>query len=148
VIREPVAALGLGETVRLAGHHSGDAYVELLRGFDALCLLVPGSDGSCRAVLEAAACGVPAVVSRRGALPEIVIDGETGLTRDDAPEALADALLTVLRDDGRTREMGVAAAERARECFAPSRLAADCEALYLASLEAKGLASSIAGARL
>lgn len=31
------------------------------------------------AVLDAAACGVPAIVSSRGALPELVSDGQTGL---------------------------------------------------------------------
>ena len=50
----------------------------MLRASDVFTFLVPGSDGTCRALLEAAACGIPAV-TRRGALPEIVLHGETGL---------------------------------------------------------------------
>ena len=57
-----------------AGYRTDD-YADVLRCFDVFTFLVPGSDGGCRALLEAAACGIPAVTSRRGALPELVVDG-------------------------------------------------------------------------
>jgi glycosyltransferase involved in cell wall biosynthesis len=97
---------------------------------DLLAFLVPGSDGTCRAVLEAAACGVPAVASRRGALPEIVADGETGLLVDERPEALAEAWEALLRDDGYRRALGAAARRRAETLFAPARFADTAERLY------------------
>jgi glycosyltransferase involved in cell wall biosynthesis len=125
----PAAKLGLGERVVFAGYRSAD-YLDVLRAIDVFTLLVPGSDGTCRAVLEAAACGIPAVVTRRGALPEIVADGETGLVVDEDPDALAAAWGRLVADADLRRELGAAAARRARALFSPERLADDVEALY------------------
>jgi glycosyltransferase involved in cell wall biosynthesis len=93
-------------------------------------LLVPGSDGTCRALLEAAACGLPAVTTRRGALPEIVVDTETGTVVDEAPEALAAAWRALLRDDGARRRMGAAARRRALQAFSPERRAEEILGFY------------------
>lgn len=129
----PAAALGLADRVIFAGYRRDD-YLDVLRAIDVFTLLVPGSDGTCRAVLEAAACGIPAVVTRRDALPEIVADGETGLVVDEDPAALAAAWERLLADAELRARMGAAAARRARALFAPERLADDVEALYRAAL--------------
>ena len=129
----PAAALGIADRVVFAGHR-GDDYPAVLRALDLLAYLVPGSDGTCRAVLEAAACGLPAVVSRRGALPEIVAHGETGLVVDEDPEALARAWEALLRDDARRRALGAAARRRAEALFAPERFAEAAERLYAAAV--------------
>jgi glycosyltransferase involved in cell wall biosynthesis len=97
-------------------------------------LLVPGSDGTCRALLEAAACGVPAVVLARGALPELVVHGQTGLVVPETSGALAEAWGALLRDAERRATLGRAAAERARCLFTPQRFAAEVEAIYAATL--------------
>jgi glycosyltransferase involved in cell wall biosynthesis len=136
--REDVAvrpAAALGDRVVFAGYRSDD-YLDVLRAIDVFTLLVPGSDGTCRAVLEAAACGIPAVVTRRDALPEIVADEETGLVVDEDPDALAAAWGLLLADADRCRSLGAAAARRARTLFSPERLADDVEALYRAAREA------------
>jgi glycosyltransferase involved in cell wall biosynthesis len=96
--------------------------------------LVPGSDGGCRAVLEAAACGIPAVTTRRGALPEIVRDGETGVLVDERPESLAAAWSALLADPSLRARMGRAARARAESCFTPARLAEAAESLYRQAL--------------
>lgn len=59
-------------------------------------------------VLEAAACGTPAVVSTTGALPEFVIDGRTGRIVDD-DDALADALRELHIQPGLSTALGDAA---------------------------------------
>jgi len=130
VARRPAIERGLGELVVFAGHLSGEDYAASLRALDALCFLVPGSDGGCRAVLEAAASGVPAVVSRRGALPEIVVDSQTGRLVDEQPEGLADGLDELLSAPGRCRSLGAAARTRAESSFSPERLARDLERIY------------------
>jgi len=126
---EPAAKLGLADRVIFAGYRGAD-YLDVLRSIDVFTFLVPGSDGTCRAVLEAAACGIPAVTSRRGALPEIVLDGETGFVVDEDPAALASAWHTLLNDPERRRAMGQAAARRAQLEFRPERLADTVEGLY------------------
>lgn len=66
-------------------------------------------------VTEAMAFGLPCVVTRVGALDEIVVDGETGLVvpRED-PAALARALGALLEDPDRAARMGAAGHARVR----------------------------------
>ncbi len=133
VARRPARALGLGDRVVFAGYRSGD-YLDVLRQIAVLVFLVPGSDGTCRAVLEAAACGIPAITSRRGALPEIVADGRTGRVVDEDPEALASAAAELLADADLRARMGAAARHRAERLFTPERFAEEAQALYASVL--------------
>jgi glycosyltransferase involved in cell wall biosynthesis len=132
VARRPAAKLGIADRVIFAGYREAD-YADVLRAIDVFTFLVPGSDGSCRALLEAHACGIPAVTSRRGALPEIVADSETGLLVDEDPEALCAAWQELLTDSERRARMGRSARERAERCFDPGRLAEQVETLYCAA---------------
>lgn len=134
VAREPARRLGLGEVVRFPGYLDGDDYVAALAGLDAKIFLVPGSDGSCRAVREALAMGKPVVAARRGMLVEIVRDGETGLLVDDEPEALARALARLAGDGEARRRMGEAAGREARERFSIAAVAAEVVRIYGATL--------------
>jgi glycosyltransferase involved in cell wall biosynthesis len=63
--------------------------------------------------LEAMACGVPIVVSRSGALPEIVGDCGIIVPKGD-PMALADALTKLLNSFANRQALGLRARERAR----------------------------------
>ncbi len=130
---EPARRLGIADRVIFAGYRRAD-YADVLRTIDVFTFLVPGSDGTCRALLEAAACGIPAVTSRRGALPEIVVDGETGLLVDETPEALAGAWRALLSAPDRRRALGEGARKRAEGLFTPARLAEEVLALYRESL--------------
>lgn len=132
VVLQPVRDRGLADRVTLAGYREED-YVEALRCLDLLTFLVPGSDGTCRAILEAAGCGIPCVATRRGALPEIVIDGETGLLVDEDPRDLQRAWHTLLAQSPLRRRMGRAARLRAQEVFSADRLSRCVEELYEAS---------------
>ena len=127
----PAARLGIADRVIFAGYRTGD-YADVLRCFDVFTFLVPGSDGGCRALLEAAACAIPAVASRRGALPELVVDGSTGTLVDERPEALAAAWQALLDDPERRAAAGRAARARAEREWSPERLAASVDALYAA----------------
>jgi glycosyltransferase involved in cell wall biosynthesis len=127
----PAAQLGIADRVVFAGYRTHD-YADVLRCFDVFTFLVPGSDGGCRALLEAAACGLPAVTSRRGVLPELIADGETGTLVDETPDALAAAWQALLDDPARRAAFGRAARERAQREWSPERLAASALALYTA----------------
>jgi glycosyltransferase involved in cell wall biosynthesis len=125
----PAERLGIRERVVFAGYRSDD-YSDVLRSADVFTLLVPGSDGGCSALLEAAACGIPAVTTRRGALPEIVVDGETGCVVDEDADALCDAWGRLLADAPLRRAMGAAARRRAERHFSRDHLAAEVDRFY------------------
>jgi len=111
LLYDPVARMGLEDTVIPLGYRRGD-YRDVLTAFDAGAMLVPGSDGSCRAALQMAAMGKPLVVARRGALPDVVEDGRTGVVVRDTPENLAEAILGMAADAEARRRMGEAARRR------------------------------------
>ena len=74
--------------------------------------------------LEAQACGRPVVTTRHGGIPEFVDPDGSALVVDEGNvDALADALIRVLRDDelaGQLAERGPSVAERfdVRACSA------------------------------
>jgi glycosyltransferase involved in cell wall biosynthesis len=82
---------------------------------------------------EAMGCGLPVVSTRSGGIPEIVVDGETGLlARTGDPETLADAILDLAGDPVRRKEMGKRGAERLRDNFTWERTASRMEDVLLA----------------
>src|SRR5581483_12116980 len=57
--------------------------------------------------LQAIACGVPVVSTRSGSIPEFIPDGVVGiLVEENNARALANALLELLMNPSRAREMG------------------------------------------
>jgi len=97
VARQPVSRRALGNTVIFTGYRKDD-YRDILNLFDYKIFLVPGSDGSCRAVREALACAKPVIATRKGILPELIRDGETGLLIEDNPADLAQAMITMIKE--------------------------------------------------
>jgi glycosyltransferase involved in cell wall biosynthesis len=97
LVTKPVKELNLGDNVISAGYRKDD-YFDIINMLDFGLYLVPGSDGSCRAALELMASGKPLIVARRGVLPEIVDNNQTGLVIDDTPENLAQAILKLAQD--------------------------------------------------
>lgn len=88
-------------------------------------------------VLEAAALGVPCVGTRIVGLTDAIVDGVTGvLVPPKDPQALAEALDSLLADDARRLALGRAARERVRKEFNAEALNAGLLAEY-ASLQRK-----------
>ncbi len=81
-------------------------------------VLASTSEAAPIAVLEAMACGKPIVATRVGGVPELVIDGETGIvvTPGD-PEAIAETVLYFLNHVEKVNEMGSKGRLRAIERF-------------------------------
>lgn len=129
VAMTPARAMGLGERIHFAGYRDED-YAALLRTVDIMTFLVPGSDGSCRALLEAFACGIPAVTTARGALAEINDDGISGLVVAEQEGALATGIRSLYSDRARREQMGLAARSRAEQLFDETRAAAEVDAFY------------------
>ena len=65
-------------------------------------------------LLEAQAAGLPVVAGRSGGVPDIVVDGETGLLSPEGDAlAFAIALDGLLADPAQASRMGAAAAQKA-----------------------------------
>jgi glycosyltransferase involved in cell wall biosynthesis len=87
-------------------------------------------------LLEAMAAGRPVVASRVATIPEVVVDGETGvLVPAGDPVALAEALAGLAHDGERARAFGEAGRERLRKRFSIEKMVGDTELLYRELLE-------------
>ena len=130
--------LGLGPAVVFAGYRGADL-PEMLAALDCVVLLGVGSEESCRAVLEAMAMARPVVAAPVGAIPEIVLEGETGWMVEPVPEAVAARLEVALHDRARARRMGEAGRRRVEALFTPFRRAALVETVYARVLAKEAL---------
>lgn len=117
VAYNPVGEYGLSEHVTFTGYLDGDEYVAALKAFDVKVFLMPGSDGTCRAVREAMALGKPVVAADRGMLAEIVEDGQSGIVFEGGADGLAAALRTLYDDPDRRRAYGENARVRAQSDY-------------------------------
>ena len=77
------------------------------------------------------AAGKPIIATDGGALPEIVLPGETGLLvpMGDAP-ALAEAIASLLAGPARAAAMGAAGRRRVRERFTIAHTVRKLEGIY------------------
>lgn len=118
-LRAQARALDVQDRVVFAGLRTDVAAI--VRA-STLALLPTYEEALPTALIEAAACGVPAVSTRVGGVPEVVDEGTTGLlVAPGDPGALASAVLELLSDPDRRRQMGLAARARAEEHFDADR---------------------------
>ena len=88
----------------------------------AVAVLTSNNEGMPVSLMEAAACGVPAVATALGGIPELVEDGVTGLlTPAGDVQALVAALERLLRDPELAARLGAAARRRAEHQFSLAR---------------------------
>jgi glycosyltransferase involved in cell wall biosynthesis len=105
-------SLGLGDRVTFLGTIPRRELADRYRRAAIFCL-PSRQEGFGIVFVEAMACGKPVVAARAAAVPETVVDGETGLLVDpDDPAALAQALFALLSDRDRCRAMGEAGRRR------------------------------------
>ncbi len=131
-LQRVVDGLGLAGAAIFTGYRDRDLPA-VLAAADCFVLMGAGSDESCRAALEAMAAGRPVVARGVGALPETVVNGETGLVLDtERPDEIADALARVLGDRAAARAMGLAGRRRAEEVFSAARAVSIVEDRYRA----------------
>ena len=143
-----------GLATQLAAERTGVVWLrEMLPRRDVITLLTGATVFACPSIyeplgivnLEAMACETAVVATATGGIPEVVVDGETGLLvpieqADDGtgtpldPDAyvaaFADALTTVLSDPARATEMGRAGRRRAIEEFSWAAIADRTVSIY------------------
>jgi glycosyltransferase involved in cell wall biosynthesis len=129
--------LGIADRVLFTGWRS-----DLPRIYADLDVLVVSSDneGTPVSAIEAMASDCPVVATRVGGLPDLVIDGENGLLVPPRnSEALSVAVLRLLQNPERARNMSQKASAMARGRFSLRRLVADMDHLYTQLFEEKAL---------
>ena len=116
--------LGLAGQVKLLGPRDMETIIRRLHAssvFALACATEPdgGMDNLPTVLMEAMAAALPCVSTRLAGVPEMVVDGVTGLlVGEKDPPALAAAIGELLADATRRSEMGSAGLERARRLFA------------------------------
>jgi len=130
---ETARKLGLGARVRFLGER--DALPELLSPADVF-LLASSEESFGLSALEAMSCGVPVVATAVGGVPEVILDGQTGLLCPAEDQArYAERVRELLFDRERARAMGRAAREDVLARFARDSIVARYEELYRRVLE-------------
>ncbi|HYD46839.1 MAG TPA: glycosyltransferase family 4 protein [Terriglobales bacterium] len=143
-LREPlealVAELELGERVRFVGR----AFQEELPGhyaaadiFALACKRASDNDrdGIPNTLMEAMASGLPVVSTRFSGVPELVLDGTTGLLAPpEDPAAFADGLRRLLADAELRWQLGNAGRMRVTREFSLERAAAELIGFFRASI--------------
>lgn len=115
-LQQQAEQLGLGGTVLFAGRQQN---IETwLQAMDIFCLPSYANEGVPQALMQAQACGIPAVTTLVGSIDEAVIPGESALivAPENVPE-LRQALQTLLSDSNKCLQMGQAAAKFAEQHF-------------------------------
>jgi glycosyltransferase involved in cell wall biosynthesis len=110
---------GLDSRVTFRGHVPFAELAAEYRSAGIFCL-PSRQEGFGIVLLEAMAAGLAVVAARAGAVPEIVMDGKTGvLVPPGDPETLAEALDGLLRDAALRKRLGEAGERRAASYDAP-----------------------------
>lgn len=137
-LRALCTQLGLENRVQFPGLVSHNELPRLLAAHDifvAPCVIHASGrrDGIPNTVIEALSCGMPVVSSNIHALPEVVCNGETGLTVPPSdPEALADAIQWCMEHPDEARQLGRQGQQLVREMFDPETNARTLAGLFAA----------------
>ena len=129
LLTEPTRTMGLKDVVIHPGYRTDD-YVEVVSCMDFNIFLMPGTDGSCRAVREVMAMGKPVIAADRGMLSTIVDHNVTGFVIDDTPENLAAATVKLANDIELRGKMADAALKKAQNVFSRESMAEKVERVY------------------
>ena len=128
-IRNLARELGLENRVEFTGFREN--VPELIAQLTILVHASTTGEPFGQVVIEGMAASKPVVATNGGGIPEIVIDGVTGLlVRMGDSEAMADAILRLLADPNRAMEMGRLGRQRVVANFTIERTASQVAEIY------------------
>jgi glycosyltransferase involved in cell wall biosynthesis len=104
--------------------------LSLHKAFD-IFVMSSVTEGLGTSLLDAMAAGKPVVATMAGGIPEVVIDGETGfLVPPRDHDAMAGAIVKLLKDDALRHRMGEAGRARVRTIFSAERMVQETLRVY------------------
>ena len=106
---------GLGDSIRFMGWTNN--VVDVLTSLDVF-VLPSWKEPFGRVIIEAMSCERAVVATRAGGVPEIVVDGTTGIMvppRDQVK--MAEAIIYLLDHEDEARQMGIDGHRRVEQCF-------------------------------
>lgn len=120
---------GLADAVEFLGFREDVA--DLIARLDVLVHASTTGEPFGQVIIEGMAAAKPVIGTRGGAVPEIIVEGETGLLvpMGDADQ-LAEAICALLADPARARRMGLAGRTRVAEHFTIQNTARGVQAVY------------------
>lgn len=128
-LQQLAESLGVASQVHFTGFRSDCE--GLMKQFDVFCL-PSRSEGLSSAILSAMANRLPVVATSVGGIPELVVNGETGLlVRPDDPADLAVALQRLLGSEQLRHRLGEQGRRRIETHFTLQRKLDETEKLYL-----------------
>jgi glycosyltransferase involved in cell wall biosynthesis len=127
VCRDLIESLHLADKVEIRGVATHEEVRRRLA--DAFLFVqhsVQADDGDCEgtplAVLEAGAAGLPVLATRHAGIPDVVMEGETGLLVDERDvDAMSRQLVRLASDRGLARRLGQRARQHIAENFSMQR---------------------------
>ena len=127
-LEHQIKHLGLEKHVILAGFRPD--ILSLHKAFD-IFVMSSVTEGLGTSLLDAMASGKPIVATTAGGIPEVVRDGETGILvppRDH--DAMAEAIVRLLKDETLRRRMGDAGLSLAHARFSAERMVQETLRVY------------------
>ena len=95
-----------------------------------MVVLTSDNEGTPLCLIQAGMAGLPVVTTNVGSVPEVVLDGVTGIVTGLDVQEIADALEKLLNDKVLPTKLGAAAQEFTLSTFGVKRLVRDHEELY------------------
>jgi glycosyltransferase involved in cell wall biosynthesis len=117
-LRKLARQLGIESNVSFVGYFPDEKLPDLYAAAD-IFVLPALYENFPFAILEAQSTGLPVVSTQVGGIPELVIDGQSGLLTEPANyEQLADAIIKLLQDSSLAERLGKKARQIVEEKFA------------------------------
>ena len=143
-LAELIDKLDAGSCVKLHGAQSGDVVRKMMAAAHLFVLAsVTAQDGDEEgtpvSLMEAQAVGMPVVATFHGGIPEIVLDGQSGmLVPERDVRALSEALKFLVEHPQKWREMGRAGRNHVEQHFDVEKLNGQLLALYQEAISSAG----------
>lgn len=135
-LQEKARGLGLEDDFEYIGEVSREEKIVFLQSLDVFSVPTPYKEPKGLFLLEAMANRVPVVQPAHGAFPEMLSTTEGGLLIEPGnSDTLAEALVELLKDPSRCREMGETGARGVREHYTSEHMAIASEKLYQSFIE-------------